>query len=173
MSHAPGLPDRSRRALLRGRLRPASVLRPPWALDAARFAAACTGCGACVEACPQAVLARADGGLPEFVPARGECTFCGDCAAACPEGAFAPVHEAPWSLRATVGEGCLAVRGIVCMSCRDACGDAAIRFPPTHAVPRPRVDADRCTGCGACVGACPAGAISLAAAAALEVPLGA
>src|SRR5690606_16051256 len=139
MSHAPGLPDRSRRALLRGRLRPASVLRPPWALDAARFAAACRG----------------------------------DCAAACPEGAFAPVHEAPWSLRATVGEACLAVRGIVCMSCRDACGDAAIRFPPTHAVPRPRVDADRCTGCGACVGACPAGAISLAAAAALEVPLGA
>ncbi len=163
-------PDRDRRALLRGRLRRTPLARPPWALDESRFASACTACNACVEACPQRVLVAGEGGLPEFEPGRGECTFCGDCARACGEHVFAPLDEAPWSLRAQVGEACLASRGIVCSSCRDACGESAIAFPPTRAVPMPRIESDRCTGCGACVPACPATAISLAALTA-EVPL--
>lgn len=155
-------PDRHRRALLQGRLRARAVLRPPWALAEDRFADACTGCNACVEACPESVLVAGEGGLPEFDPARGECTFCGDCAAACGESAFVPLPAAPWTLQALVGDACLAAHGIVCMSCRDACGPAAIRFPPAHPVALPRVDADRCTGCGACVQGCPTQAVSLA-----------
>lgn len=162
--------DPGRRALLRGRLRAAPALRPPWALDESRFADACTGCGDCVRACPQDVLMLGEGGLPAFDPARGECTFCGDCAAACGEQAFDPVDAAPWSLHARVGDACLAQRGIVCSSCRDACGESAIRFPPTRAVPLPRVEADRCTGCGACVSGCPTGAIRLVRLA-METPL--
>lgn len=154
--------DRSRRALLRGRLRAAPLLRPPWALPGHAFTEACTGCGDCVEACPESVLVRGEGGLPEFDPARGECSFCGDCARACGEGAFGPVDARPWTLVAQVGEACLAARGIVCSSCRDACGESAIRFPPLQAVPLPQVDADRCTGCGACVSGCPSTAIRLA-----------
>lgn len=156
-------PDPTRRALLRGRARAQPVLRPPWALGEAGFAAACTGCDACISACPTSLLVRGAGGLPEFNPALGECTFCGDCAAACPEPAFHPVTALPWSLRARPGDACLAARGIVCWSCRDACETAAIRFAPTRAVAVPQVDAEACTGCGACVSACPSQAIVLSA----------
>lgn len=159
------LPDRSRssrRALLRGRLRAEPVLRPPWALEEAAFTDACTGCGDCVRACPEQVLVQGAGGLPVFDPTLGECSFCTDCASACRVGVFGPVDQAPWTLHAVVGSACLAANGVVCSSCRDACGVAAIRFAPARTVPIPEVLADRCTGCGACVAGCPTGAISLA-----------
>ncbi|NLA67007.1 MAG: ferredoxin-type protein NapF [Gammaproteobacteria bacterium] len=165
-----GVPDRSRRALLAGRARATPLLRPPWARDEAGFTAACTACNACAEACPPAVLVRGGGGFPEFDPARGECTFCGDCAAACGEGAFVAPTGRPWALRAWIGDACLAGAGVVCWSCRDACGESAIRFPPALPVARPQVAADRCTGCGGCVGACPTSAITIAGASA-EVPV--
>lgn len=166
------VPDRTRRALLRGEVRARPVLRPPWTHAEARFAATCTACDACIAACPSTVLVRGEGGMPEFDPALGECSFCGDCAAACPEDAFVPVAESPWTLRAQPGDACLAARGIVCWSCRDACGASAIRFAPTRAIAVPRVDAAACTGCGACVAACPSAAITLSAST-LEAPVGA
>lgn len=155
------LPDPGRRALLRGRVHAPPVLRPPWALDASHFVDACTGCGDCVAACPEGVLRIGGGRLPEFDPRLGECSFCGDCAVACAAPAFRAVSAVPWTLRAQVGDACLAARGIVCSSCRDACGEAAITFPQTRTVPGPRIDADRCTGCGACVAGCPSAAIAL------------
>jgi ferredoxin-type protein NapF len=153
----------SRRSLLRGRLREVPVPRPPWALDESRFADACTGCGDCIAACPEHVLVRGAGALPVFDPSRGECSFCGDCASACRVGLFASLDQAPWTLRALVDDSCLAAKGVVCFSCRDACGASAIRFAPARTVPVPEILADRCTGCGACVSGCPAAAISLAA----------
>lgn len=153
--------DPGRRALLRGRVRGERPLRPPWALDEAAFVDACTGCGACVAACPESVLSLGAGRLPVFDPAHGECTFCTRCADACGDAAFRPVSERPWTLQALVSEHCLARNGVVCSSCRDACGEAAIRFPLTTAIPAPLVAADRCTGCGACVAGCPSSAITL------------
>lgn len=147
------------------------VLRPPWALDESRFVEACSGCGDCVAACPQQVLVRGAGGLPAFDPRLGECTFCGDCAAACGEAAFGPRDAPAWTLQASLGDACLAANGIVCSSCRDACGEAAIAFPPQRGVPVPQLRDARCSGCGACVPACPAGAISLAAGLARGVPV--
>ena len=63
---------------------------------------------------------------------------------------------------AAVGELCFARNGIVCQTCGDVCQEAAIRFHPRIGGPAlPDLCPDRCTSCGACVGACPAEAIRL------------
>jgi ferredoxin-type protein NapF len=64
---------------------------------------------------------------------------------------------------ATLSDMCLARAGIACMSCRDACPEDAIGFRPRIGGPfDPEIRVAACTGCGQCVSACPAGAISLA-----------
>lgn len=159
MSRAP---DPSRRALFLGR--PAAEplpLRPPWALSESDFLSACTGCGACVDRCPEHVLARDASGRARFEPRAGECTFCGDCAAACTPGALDRRRDPPWTLSAAAGEVCLSQRGVVCRSCGDACPERAISFALGAAPAAPRVDAQRCSGCGACASVCPADAIVL------------
>ena len=155
----------TRRSLLFGRSPAATptatpALRPPWALEAPRFAELCTRCDDCVRACPEQVLLRGADGLPRFEPQRGECTFCGDCARACTSGALEGALTRPWELRATVSESCLSAHGIVCASCREVCPEQAIRVPPGGRAAA-TVDAERCSGCGACVGVCPASALAL------------
>jgi len=154
-----------RRALLRGRAPGAAAppLRPPWA--APGFEQACTRCERCLEACPERILAPGDGGLPQVFFARGsgECTFCGACAEACPEPAFDRHLRPAWHARAVIDDTCFARSGVHCQTCADACAQRAIRFHPVHGLPPvPRVDRDACTGCGACVQPCPAGAIRIA-----------
>lgn len=157
-------PDLARRALLRGRTRPEPAIRPPWALAEAAFLDACTQCRACVDQCPEGVLALADGGFPVFDPMLGACTFCSACADACAPRALDSNAVTPaWHSYARVNEDeCLATLGVVCRSCEDACGDRAIHVRPHGgSVPTPGVDNDRCSGCGACVSICPNLAIKL------------
>lgn len=156
----------TRRQFLRGDLSGGKApLRPPWALAEAAFLAACTRCNACVQACPQGILSLVRG-YPEIDFSRGECTFCGKCREACTPAALrAETGQPPWRLRATVAAQCLAHRDVVCRSCGDACGEAAIRFSPRlGGAALPQILEERCTGCGACVPACPAGAVTMATA---------
>lgn len=153
--------NRDRRSLLRGR--PAAgppPIHPPWSRPD-YFTALCTRCGACAEACPEAILRAGDGGYPEVDFARGECSFCGACAEACTEPIFDRTIT-PWALRPAVAPSCLAVQRVVCRSCQDACPEGAIRFQPAPGgAAHARIDDAACTGCGACVAACPSGAVTL------------
>jgi len=162
--------DRSKRAFLRAPLaqdrrhaQTADPWRPPWA--APGFEDACTRCGACLEACPEGILTPGDGGFPAVDVQRGsgECTFCRACVEACPEPAFLSPDEArPWDRIAEIGAGCIARSGVHCQTCGDVCDWDAIRFvPEVGGPPQPRLDPDGCTGCGACIAACPARAIDI------------
>jgi ferredoxin-type protein NapF len=152
--------DPARRRFLTGR---GPGIPPPWA-DAARLHTLCTGCSTCVDACPEGILVAGAAGVPEVEFQRGECTFCQACADACPEPIFASRERQPWDLRAAIGDACLTLRGVVCQSCRDTCASGAIRFTPAlRSAPRPTVETDQCTGCGACIAGCPVQAITVAA----------
>ena len=77
----------------------------------------------------------------------------------------------PEAVRATIGDACLARRGVFCRSCADACPEGSIGFVPAlRSAPQPRIDAGSCTGCGACAAPCPAAAITLCAALSAEEP---
>lgn len=153
--------DTSRRGFLRGRPSAPPPLRPPWALPESDFADRCTRCGDCIAACPTRILVVEAGGYPGVDFQRGECTFCGDCATACRTGALVG-GGTPWRLSVLISESCLPRHGVECRGCQDACPSAAIRFQPRLGGPAlPAVDAERCTGCGACAAPCPVQAIAL------------
>lgn len=137
------------------------ALRPPWSTEAS-VRAACTSCGDCVGACPEGILVPGPAGTPVIDFGLGACTFCEGCARACSEAVF-DLARPPWDLVATLDRSCFLTSGISCRSCTDACDTGALRFDlGARPVGRIAVDADACTGCGACVGICPAGAISVA-----------
>ncbi|MEH6584123.1 MAG: ferredoxin-type protein NapF [Halioglobus sp.] len=142
-------------------------LRPPWLADIASFTDSCTRCGKCIELCPENIICAGDGGFPLVEFGLGECTFCGDCTNQCEAGLFHPAAtgEYPaWRHKALVSDHCLTNLGVMCRSCEDACEPMAIRFPLAAGilVPRPVIDIDACTGCGACVRPCPEQAIKMA-----------
>lgn len=152
--------DLQRRRFLAGSLRrKRTTFRPPWLSETA--IADCTGCGACVGACPNGLIGLTDG-KPEISFAANACTFCGACARACPEELFDRDTRA-FSHVATIGDRCLTYQGVVCEACRDACSEAAIRFVPRRGGPfHPDIRIADCTGCGACISACPTSAIGVA-----------
>jgi ferredoxin-type protein NapF len=147
----------SRRDLLRGRTQPPPFRSLPPGAGLATLAA-CTGCGACVRACPETVLLLV-GDKVALDPQLGECSFCGRCAEVCPEPVFA--DDRRMAHRFDIADHCLARAGITCMTCRDTCPEAAISMRPRIGGPfLPVIDQSSCTGCGACVAPCPSQAIA-------------
>lgn len=153
----------ARRSFLRGCVSQPQPqpMRPPWS-RVERFTDLCSRCLRCADACPDRIIIRGDGGFPEIDFRRAACTFCGACATACPEPVFETSTGVPWRARAAVTGDCLAARGVVCRTCRDECPEDAVCFATAvGGIARPRVEPDRCSGCGACVGVCPVGAIRI------------
>ncbi|KAE9628662.1 ferredoxin-type protein NapF [Parasedimentitalea maritima] len=142
------------------------ILRPPWSSEQ-RVLDGCTSCGACLKACPEAILIAGPAGTPKVGFTNGGCTFCGDCVDSCPEAetVFAPRIDEPWAeqggLLATIGDGCMLSFGISCQICTDSCEPEALRLDlSVRPVGRIKLDTESCTGCGACIEACPEQAIS-------------
>ena len=148
----------SRRGLLRGRMRAQDLPRPPGATT--RFSRDCTQCGDCARACAPGLILRDGEGFPVLDLRQGACTFCGACTASCPTAALSPNRPFPW--RVAVGAGCLSATGTGCRICEDHCDTTAIRFRPAPGGRAfPSIDPVACTGCGACIAPCPAGALAL------------
>lgn len=149
----------SRRAFLRSLAPAPSSIAPPWTGD--DFTDQCARCDACIEACPESVLVRGDGGFPWLDFSSAGCSLCGDCARVCPEPVFDLTRPAlPWVAR--IGDQCLAQAGIHCRSCEDSCDARAIRFSlRLGAPPLPSIDEEACIGCGGCVSSCANGALQM------------
>ncbi len=150
--------DLHRRGFLRlqpdARMHP---IRPPWALSEDAFQDACTRCGDCIETCPEKILLREGvNGYPRIDFKRGACTFCADCVAHCPTTALNRSQTSPWTMKAHIGDACLAAQQVICTSCAEQYEADAISFTPlVGAVAQAQINLHACTGCGACVASCP------------------
>lgn len=138
-------------------------LRPPGAIDEARFLETCYRCGNCVDICPAEAIYHIKGASDELngtpaIDARTQpCLVCDglDCMSACPSGALLPVaREAIRMGRAVVNdETCLRSQKDDCQVCVDVCpyDEAAIRIDDSGFVQV----MSGCVGCGICEWKCP------------------
>ncbi len=121
----------------------------------------CLGFGDCVKACPYEAIFIC-GGIARIDP--GKCKACRKCMSVCPRGLIElyPVNEKHTIVFCKNGDkgsdtrkaclqGCLA-----CTRCVRICKNDAITITDNHA----HIDSEKCTGCGACIPECPAGAIN-------------
>ena len=139
------------------------IVRPPYGRAEVLFRSACAACDskACADACEELIIVIRADGTPMLNFTKKGCTFCEACAEACKEGVLDlenTLTAERINARFIISpQRCVAHNGVICFSCKEPCIDDAILF---NGLFNPVIDMDRCTGCGYCLGRCPAGAIS-------------
>jgi len=139
-------------------------LRPPWAVTESLFTEICNHCGDCISQCPTKIIKSARANFPVVDFSAGECLFCEQCVDVCkPKALLKTRNKLPWILKASIQtECCIAHNGVECRGCCDPCESRAITMPPrAGGVSIPVLNSNHCTGCGACIAACPVQAISI------------
>lgn len=151
----------------------AAPIRPPGAAEEGEFPWLCARCGNCVRVCPEGILhpdqtpATVFGYLAPVV--RFENSYCKEdccrCTDVCPSGAIAPLaleakRREPMGLAKIDMTLCLLSPENgerECAICRNACSYEAIKmeFDWDTYITSPRVDPQKCPGCGACEAVCP------------------
>ncbi len=156
------------------------LIRAPGSRPEPDFLARCTGCGMCMKVCPTGGLqpaiteARLEGLFtPRLVPLIGYCDYnCTACGHACPTEAIRPLtqeekHQIKIGLAAFDPTRCIPyVYGRNCIICEEHCPvpekaiycteqKIELRDGQTRTVLLPRVDPDKCIGCGVCEFECP------------------
>ena len=154
-------------------------LRPPGSIDEAAFKGACIRCGNCIRSCPSGVIEQSVdsqdvAGL--LVPrlkfsgtdyCREDCNKCGH---ACPTGVIRPLPLREKN-RHVIGIAridlpeCLLTMDAECGVCMPRCPHGAIaeQFSRQSYTTTVKVIAEKCNGCGACVGICPAKVVTVEA----------
>ncbi len=153
---------------LRGSTSP--LLRPPGAVDEARFTGLCVRCGNCLRVCPTNIIrpAEAEHGIAGLLTPRLDFSddYCKEdcvrCTQVCPSGALVPIAQQQKE-HVSIGlprvnmDLCLLGDDRECSICRNWCPYEAItlKFCEIEYTLTPRIDATKCPGCGACETACP------------------
>ena len=139
------------------------LILPPGAGDEARFTMKCTACQLCTANCPAGIIVPAPGGYGpvRLDLSRGACRYdCDKCSAVCPTGALLPLGLEKKRRTKIARAKFDATRCIVCQElkkcgkCAAACKAGAIALRGKLGVPK--LDIEKCIGCGACQAACPA-----------------
>lgn len=147
-------------------------IMPPGAGRLEHFKQNCTGCYACVAACPGDVIKPAtfeygpDGILLPTLKYNGHfCGYeCNACSSACPSGALSPLTLKE-KKRTAIGKAiymagkCIVFQaGTDCGACDEHCPTKAITMVPVPGksfLYYPKLNRDLCIGCGGCEYICP------------------
>ena len=154
-------------------------LRPPGAVDETALKGACIRCGSCIRSCPSGVIEPSvdsqdmTGLLVPKLRFSGTdycLQDCNKCGQACPTGVIRPLPLREKN-RQIIGiaridlSGCLLTMDAECGICVPRCPREAIveAFSRETYTATVKVIAEKCNGCGACVGICPANVVTIEA----------
>ncbi len=156
------------------------LIRPPGAREEQEFLDRCLSCGLCMKVCVTGGLQPtwSEAGLeglwtPHLVPSIGHCEYnCNLCGQVCPTEAIRPLtveekHVVKIGLASFDVTRCIPYAyGRECIVCEEHCpvSPKAIYCVEVEShdssgqkktIKQPRVDPDRCVGCGICENVCP------------------